>query len=85
VGSWAAAYELSRKDRQGNVAPRLGCLLDSHDNMIVSEKKFTAAVGVRGLVIVETDDALLVCAKERSQDVGKIVRELERRKLTNLL
>jgi mannose-1-phosphate guanylyltransferase len=85
VGSWAAAYELSRKDRQGNVPPPSGCLLDSQENMIVSEKKFTAAVGVQGLVIVETDDALLVCAKEKSQQVGKVVRELERRKLMKLL
>jgi hypothetical protein len=52
--------------------------------MIISEKKFTAAVGETNLVIVETGDALLVCSKERSQDVGKIVRELERRKLSKL-
>jgi mannose-1-phosphate guanylyltransferase len=85
VGSWAAAYELSRKDDCGNVVPGAGFLLDSEGNMIVSEKKFIATVGARDLVIVETDDALLVCAREKSQDVGKIVRELQRRKLTELL
>jgi mannose-1-phosphate guanylyltransferase len=84
VGSWAAAYELVRKDEQGNVRPPSGYLLDCRENMIISEKKFTAAVGVTNLVIVETGDALLVCSKERSQDVGKIVRELERRKLSKL-
>jgi mannose-1-phosphate guanylyltransferase/mannose-6-phosphate isomerase len=85
LGSWLTAFELSRKDPQGNVCPPRGFLLDCRDNMIVSEKKFTAAVGVRNLVIVETDDALLVCSKDRSQDVGRIVRELERRNVQELL
>lgn len=85
VGSWATAYELKPKDAQGNVCSPSGYLLDCHENMIVSEKKFTAAIGVSNLVVVETDDALLVCSKDRSQDVGKIVRELERRKLSELV
>jgi mannose-1-phosphate guanylyltransferase len=85
VGSWQAAYELNRKDRYGNVCPPAGIVLDSRENMIVSPKKFVAALGVENLVIVETDDALLVCSKERSQDVGAIVRQLERRKLTELV
>jgi mannose-1-phosphate guanylyltransferase len=85
VGSWLAAYELGRKDRNGNIRPASGIVLDSRDNMIVSPKKFVAALGVSDLVIVETDDALLVCSKEKSQQVGSIVRELERRKQTELL
>jgi mannose-1-phosphate guanylyltransferase len=85
VGSWLAAYELSRKDDGRNVCPASGIMVDSTENMIVSEKKFVAALGVANLVIVETDDAVLVCSKERSQDVGKIVRELERRKMFDLL
>jgi mannose-1-phosphate guanylyltransferase len=42
-------------------------------------------VGVRDLVVVETDDALLVCARERAQDVGKVVKWLEQQKLRDLL
>ena len=45
--------------------------------MIVSPRKFVVTVGVQGLIIVETDDALLVCAREHSQDVGKAVQELD--------
>ena len=44
-----------------------------------------AAVGVRDLVVVETADALLVCARERAQDVAKVVKWLEQQKLRNLL
>ncbi len=85
VGSWAVVYELSRKDREGNVAPRATLCLDARRNMIVASKRLVAAVGVEGLVIVDTDDALLVCGRERSQDVGKAVQELERRGLDRLL
>ncbi|MGH9771430.1 MAG: mannose-1-phosphate guanylyltransferase [Candidatus Acidiferrales bacterium] len=85
VGSWAAAYELSAKDKQGNVQPAASFLLDSRRNMIVSDRKFVAAIGVDDLVVVETEDAILVCRRDRAQDAGKVVRELERRKMERLL
>jgi mannose-1-phosphate guanylyltransferase len=85
VGSWAAAYELNPKDADRNVCPRSAYLLDCHGNMIVSSRKFVGAAGIENLIIVETDDALLVCSQDRSQDVGKIVRELERRGIKRLL
>jgi mannose-1-phosphate guanylyltransferase len=85
VGSWAVVYELQGKDADGNVRPRASVALDSRGNMIVSPKKFVVTVGVNGLVIVETEDALLVAARDRSQDVGKAVQELERRGLRHLL
>ena len=78
VGSWAVGYELSQQDSEGNVRSGAGLSLDSQRNMVVSPKKFVVTVGVHDLVVVETDDALLVCARERSQDVGKAVQELER-------
>jgi len=86
VGSWAAAYELSAKDELGNVQPAAASfLLDSQRNMIVSDRKFVAAIGVEDLIVVETDDALLVCRRDRAQDAGKVVREIERRGLNKLL
>jgi mannose-1-phosphate guanylyltransferase len=85
VGSWATAYELSPKDREGNVTPMAGFLFDSRRNMIVSPKRFFAGVGVEDLVIVDTEDALLVCSRNHAQDVGKVVQELERRSLKSLL
>ena len=85
VGSWAVVYELQGKDAEANVQPRESFSLDSRGNMIVSPKKFVVTVGVNDLVIVETEDALLVAARDRSQDVGKAVQELERRGLRHLL
>ena len=78
VGSWAVAYELSKHDSEKNVRPKTSLSLGSQGNMVVSPKKFVVTVGVHDLVVVETEDALLVCARERSQDVGKAVQELER-------
>ena len=47
--------------------------------------KLTALVGVRDLIVVETPDALLVCHRDRAQDVKKVVEELEKRGLTEYL
>jgi mannose-1-phosphate guanylyltransferase len=77
VGSWSVAYDLNRKDGHGNVRPRHTLCLDSQGNMIVSPRKYVVTVGVQRLIIVETDDALLVCAREHSQDVGRAVQELD--------
>lgn len=85
VGSWAVAYDLMDKDGEGNVRPERSLALDAKGNLIVSPKKFVAAVGVQDLVIIETRDSLLVCRRERSQDVGKAVQELEKRRLDDLL
>jgi mannose-1-phosphate guanylyltransferase len=85
VGSWAVVYDLQAKDSEGNVRPRASLCLNARGNIIVSPRKFVVAVDVRDLVIVETADALLVAARERSQDVGKAVQELERRGLVELL
>jgi len=85
VGSWAVVYELNNKDSEKNVRPRASLSLDSGGNMAVSPKKFVVTVGVHDLIIVETDDALLVCARERSQEVGKAVQELERLGRSDLL
>jgi mannose-1-phosphate guanylyltransferase len=85
VGSWTAAYELNPKDREGNVRPRRSLCLGSRGNIIVSPGKFVAAVGVQNLAIVNTEDALLVCALDRSQDVAKAVQEMERKKAEEFL
>jgi mannose-1-phosphate guanylyltransferase len=85
VGSWAVVYDLTAKDREANVRPERSLCLDSCGNMIVAKKKFVVTVGVQDLVIVETDDALLICARDHSQDVGKAVQELEKAGLAKLL
>jgi mannose-1-phosphate guanylyltransferase len=82
LGSWASLYEYQletrlRGDGEGNVTESEGHMaLDSGNNYIYSPKKFVALVGVENLVIVDTEDALLIAHRDHSQDVGKIVKEL---------
>jgi mannose-1-phosphate guanylyltransferase len=85
IGSWAAVYELLAAKRGDNISAGPFFTLDAEGNYLWSPKKFVAAIGVRDLVLVETDDALLLCSRERSQDVGKIVKWLEGRKQKQLL
>lgn len=59
--------------------------LDAEGNYFWNPKKFVAAIGVRDLIVVETDDALLICPRERSQEVGKIVKWLEEQRQRKLL
>jgi mannose-1-phosphate guanylyltransferase len=82
LGSWASLYEYQletrlRGDGDGNVADTEGHMaLDAGNNYIFSPRKFVALVGVENLVIVDTEDALLIAHRDHSQDVGKIVKEL---------
>jgi mannose-1-phosphate guanylyltransferase len=85
IGSWAAVYELLAKTSDENVAAGKFVALDSAGNFLWSPRKLVAAIGVRDLVVVDTPDALLVCPRERSQDVGKIVKWLEETKRRDLL
>jgi mannose-1-phosphate guanylyltransferase len=89
IGSWAAVYELLAKQIGGNVfadsTSGASHALDAQGNFLYSPKKFVAAIGVRDLVVVETADALLICPRNRAQDVGKIVKWLEENKRKDLL
>jgi mannose-1-phosphate guanylyltransferase len=85
IGSWAAVYELLAKKTGENVSAGKYTAIDAQGNFLWSPKKFVAAIGVSDLVVVETEDALLLCPRERAQDVGKIVKWLEAEKLSGLL
>ncbi len=85
IGSWSAVYDLLARKAGADVTagPFLG--VDTGGNLLWSPKKFIAAIGVRGLVLVETEDAILLCPRDRAQDVGKIVKWLEEQDLQALL
>jgi mannose-1-phosphate guanylyltransferase len=85
IGSWAAVYELLARKPGDNVSSGPCHALDASGNYFWSPKKFVAAIGVDDLVLVETDDAVLVCSRDRSQDVGKIVKWLEENRRRELL
>ncbi|HEV3219221.1 MAG TPA: sugar phosphate nucleotidyltransferase [Candidatus Acidoferrales bacterium] len=85
IGSWEAVYELLAKKAGANVTEGLHLFLDATGNLVWSPRKFVAAIGIRDLVVVETSDALLICPRDRAQDVGKIVKWLEEKKRQELL
>lgn len=88
LGSWAALYDhqLGKNGQPGNVIEGAGQFtLEADGNYIYSPKKFVAAVGVKDLVVVETDDAILITTRDHSQDVGKIVKHLQEQKKTELV
>jgi mannose-1-phosphate guanylyltransferase len=85
VGSWADLAEVHPADADGQV--RLGgplLALDARRNVVVGER-LVALVGVEGLVVVATDDAVLVMARERGQDIREVVRRLEEHGLAEYL
>jgi len=85
VGSWLSAWDLGDKDAEGNSAPAGTALIDARRNLIVDlrrqapGKRVIALVGVEDLVVVETDDALLVVPRDRAQDVKQVVDALKGR------
>jgi mannose-1-phosphate guanylyltransferase len=85
IGSWAAVYELLAKKNGENVFAGPGHAIDADGNFLWVPAKFVAAIGVSDLVVVETPDALLICPRERAQDVAKIVKMLEEKKRSDLL
>ena len=85
IGSWAAVYELLAKNAGDNVLAGPGEMVDAQGNFLYSPKKFIAAIGIRDLVVVETPDALLICPRERAQEVGNIVKSLEQVNRKDLL
>ncbi|MGH9602920.1 MAG: mannose-1-phosphate guanylyltransferase [Terriglobales bacterium] len=79
LGSWAALHQhlAGRGGSSANVVEgKEHFLLDAGGNYIHAPGKFVAALGVKDLVVVETDDALLITTRQRSQEVGKVVQHL---------
>jgi mannose-1-phosphate guanylyltransferase len=89
VGSWEAAWELGARDTQENVVPAGAIMVDAHRNLVkqlgTTQGKLVALVGVEDLVVVDTDDALLVMPRARAQDVRLIVETLKKRGQTGQL
>ena len=76
VGSWDAIANHFTPDSNGNIAKNKFISVDT-TNCIIDSDKLVAAVGVDNLIVVQTDDALLICPKSRAQDVKKIVQQLQ--------
>jgi mannose-1-phosphate guanylyltransferase len=80
VGSFAALADVRTTDHLGNVAEGDAVVIDGRNNVVLATKdRPVAVVGIEDVVVVDAGDAILVCHRERAQDVRKAVEELARR------
>ncbi len=85
IGSWNAVYELLSRDGRGNAAGPHALFMDSHHNFVDAGSKMVALLGVTNLIVVDTPDALLVASRDRAQQVGDVVKALEKLQREDLL
>ena len=86
VGSWDSLYDHLPADSQGVIARGETVAVDCHDSLLVSESgQLIAGIGLQGLTVVATKDAILVVPKGRSQDVKQVVDALKAQGRVNLL
>jgi mannose-1-phosphate guanylyltransferase len=83
VGDWKVVDEYKQKDNQGNavVNGTADCvMIKAENNLVDSNGKMIAVVGLSNIVVIETENAILVCNKDNSQDVKKVVEKLKEEK-----
>jgi mannose-1-phosphate guanylyltransferase len=85
VGSWDEVVRLTPIDGEGNALRGTVIAKDSHRNYIDAGNKVVATIGIEDVIVVVTDDAVLICKKGRSQDVKEVVDYLRRKQINGLL
>jgi len=78
IGSWNAVYELHKRDANGNALRAASIVEASTGNYVEADKKLVALLGVKDLIVVDTHDALLIADRARAQEVGDLVKRLEK-------
>ncbi len=77
VGSWQAVWELSQRDGDGNAAQGNAVFTDTRGSYVASEKQLVALLGVDNVVVVTTDDAVLVARREDGDGLRRVVKKLK--------
>ena len=77
VGSWQAVWELTERDAAGNAAHGAAVFVDTRSSYVASEKQLVALLGVDDIVVVTTDDAVLVARREDGDGLRRVVSELK--------
>jgi mannose-1-phosphate guanylyltransferase len=85
VGSWDEVYRISGKDEHGNMVTGKTLLQNTKNTMVYAGDKFVATLGVENLIIISTDDAVLVCKQGMSQEVKEVVDYLRRKQMSDFL
>ncbi len=77
VGSWESLYEIKEKDADRNVLIGDVCIVKTKDSLILSDKRLVVSIGLEDMIIVETDDAILVSKKGNTQDIREVLDKLQ--------
>ena len=85
VGSWDVLGAIYPTDENGNICRGETIEIDTKDCIVYSEDKLIATVGIKDLIVVSTDDAVMVCKKDKAQDVKQIVDKLKEKNNANYL
>ena len=87
VGSWDSLFELLLPDEHGNVAVNSELMsINSCDTLVYSTgKKLVAAIGVEDLIVIDSDDAMLVCRRDQAQQVRQVIENLKKSKRNEYL
>lgn len=80
IGGWEEFYRLEGKDKNNNVIIGESIAVDSSDNLIYSSGRLIACLGVKDMVVIDTGDAVMVCPRNKTQDIKKIVDSLSKKK-----
>lgn len=85
VGSWLAVGRIKKTDHNGNVISGNVITVNSQNNIIEGSDKLIATVGTKDLIIVDTNDATLICAKDSASDIKKVLEQLRINKKENYI
>ena len=85
IGNWAELGDRVRADANGNSVEGESILVDTSGSLVLGTRRLVAAIGLEDMIIVDTEDALLVCPRSRAQDVRKVVEALRRARKTRYL
>jgi len=77
VGNWLALERVNKTNEFGNTVQGDVITINTKDSIIVGDGRMIAAVGLKNVVVIDTSDALLICAKDTTQDVKKVIENLK--------
>ena len=85
IGSWRSLYDILNSDKKGNIIRGDSVVMEGSDNLIDSEKKFTAVIGLDNVVVINTEDATLIVDKNKVEKVKDLVQYLKESDKTDLI
>jgi len=85
VGSWDEIYNINQKDENGNIIFGKAQTFESKNSLVMNDSGFTALIGVEDLLVINTENGLLICKKSESQKVKEVVEYLKRKGMENYL